>query len=187
VGYNIEITTSDDEGWTVSDTFQAFFDGAIQKWTTIITDGLMDVSLGPLAGTDTSSLGDTFGTCPYPATVDDLWICASAGDFGPRNLTTGNIFLGSATVLNRRSGSFGLPATGLIVFNNEALGDVPNEDFASITLALIGFVVSGLSLVLTFCTQGCISSLLPAHIFVFFSLFDFFALRYIAWYRNLVG
>jgi hypothetical protein len=72
--YNISISTSNDVGWTVSDTVKSFFDAATEKWPTMITGDLTDVSTGTLAGTPTSDFGGFFGTSPYPAMIDDCWI-----------------------------------------------------------------------------------------------------------------
>ena len=80
--FDIVLATSFEATWTVSDTVTSYFDAATQKWSTVITGDLMDIPTGVLAGTPTSGFGGFFGSCTYPESIDDLYICASAADLG---------------------------------------------------------------------------------------------------------
>jgi hypothetical protein len=149
LGFDIEVETSNDPGWIVSDTFKSYFNNAIEKWQTIITGDLRDVSTGSRAGYPTLNFTDydgnqLWGTCTYPEMIDDLWICASAGNFGGFD-SDDSILLGYATVETQRLNN-GLPVTGLIAFNNDAQGVVPADVLQDTATHEIGHAVSVSSL-----------------------------------------
>jgi hypothetical protein len=168
--FDIEIATSNDPGWTVSDSIKSFFDAATQKWSTVVTGDLQEVTTGMFAGQSTPDFGGFFGTCPLPESIDDLWICASAGDLG-EPLPDGSIILAYARTLDLRA-FFGLPVTGVIAFNNQAQRVISEETLLDVTIHEMGHVVSVLLL-----SQSVHSA--SFHCSLFFPSF-------IAWYRNHV-
>jgi hypothetical protein len=84
----------------------------------------------------TPNVSGSFGTCPYPATVDDLWICASAGDLGGAD--SGSFTVGYATPYRVRPN--GGVFIGLMAFNSNLQAEL-TDLLETVILHEMGHVV----------------------------------------------
>jgi hypothetical protein len=114
--FEIDINFSTDPGWTVINAIQEIYKAAAKRWSSVITQDLPDVDMGPFAEKKTE-YREGFGRCTYPASIDDLWICVSIGNIGASSILAHATY----TKLNITDATVRLPSTGLIAINDQAI------------------------------------------------------------------